>query len=76
MKQKITIKIDDMHCTNCTMILERIEDKLDGVLKAEASYHKRQMVVEYNETQVSVEQIKAEVQRMGYQVSAILPNQK
>jgi len=76
MKQKITIKIDDMHCTNCPMILERIEDKLDGVLKAEASYHKRQMVVEYNETQVSVEQIKAEVQRMGYQVSAILPNER
>ena len=74
MTQKITIKIKGMECPNCSMILERIEDKLIGVVKAEASYHKAQMIVEYNETQVSEDQIKAEVQRMGYEVIAVKEN--
>lgn len=53
------------------MILEVIEDRLKGVLLAEASYHMAQMVVEYNETQVTEEQINAEVKRLGYEVTAI-----
>ena len=74
MTQKITIKIKGMECPNCSMILERIEDKLIGVVKAEASYHKGQMIVAYNETQVTEDQIKAEVQRIGYEVVAIITN--
>ena len=72
MAKKITMKISGMECPNCAMILERIEDKLKGVILAEASYHKEQMVVEYNETQLTEEQITAEVQRMGYQVTSVV----
>lgn len=68
------MKIKGMECPNCSMILEGIEDKLKGVLLAEASYHKAQLVVEYNETQVSEEQIKAEIYRLGYEVIAIETN--
>jgi copper chaperone CopZ len=71
MAKKITLKISGMECPNCSMILERIEDKLAGVVMAEASYRKEQLVVEYNEAQLSEEQIKAEVERMGYQVVAV-----
>ena len=71
MAKRITLTIGDMQCPNCSMILERIEDKLDGVLMAEASYRKGQMVVEYNEAQVNEEQIQAEIQRMGYKVTGI-----
>ena len=70
------MKIEGMECPNCSMILERIEDKLAGVVLAEASYHKATMVVEYNETQLSEEQITAEIQRMGYQVASIQSNGK
>jgi copper chaperone CopZ len=68
MAKRITLKIRGMECPNCSMILERIEDKLKGVLMAEASYHKEQLIVEYNENQVTVAQIQAEVSRMGYEV--------
>lgn len=71
MTRKITMKIDGMECPNCAMILERIEDKVKGVILAEASYHKAQMVVEYNENLVSEEQIRAEVVRLGYQVASV-----
>ena len=68
MKQKITLKIEGMECPNCSMILESMEDKLEGILMVEASYHKGQMKIEYDENQVTLPQIKAEVQRLGYQV--------
>lgn len=71
MTQRITMKIKGMECPNCSMILERIEDKLHGVVKAEASYHKAQMIVEFNEAIVTEDLIKVEVQRMGYEVTAV-----
>ncbi len=71
MAKRMTIKIRGMECPNCAMILERIEDKVKGVLKAEASYRKEQMVVEFNENQVTEAQIRAEVNRMGYEVVAV-----
>jgi len=71
MAQIITLKINGMECPNCSMNLERIEDKLKGVLFAEASYRKAQMVIEFDETQVTLDQIKAEVKRLGYEVAGL-----
>jgi copper chaperone len=70
--KKIVLKIEGMQCPNCAMILESIEDKLQGVIMAKASYHKTQMVVEYEENQVTEEEIKSEIQRLGYNVSAVV----
>jgi copper chaperone CopZ len=72
MTQKITLKISGMECPNCSMNLERIEDKLKGVLFAEASYRKQQMVLEYDEKLLTLDQIKAEVKRLGYEVAGVL----
>jgi copper chaperone CopZ len=49
------------------MKLEGIEDELAGVREINASYHKQQMVVEYDETILAVEQIIAAVKKKGYQ---------
>ncbi len=73
MAKKITLTIQGMECPNCAMKLEGIEDKLTGVLRAEASYQKGLMTVEYNETLVNEAQIQAAVQQLGYEVSAIKP---
>ncbi len=73
MTKKITLSIRGMECPNCAMKLESIEDRLAGVLRAEASYQKGLMMVEYNETQVDEAQIQTAVQRLGYEVSAIRP---
>ena len=72
MAKRITLKISGMECVNCAMKLEGIEDKLKGVTFAEASYHKGQMVVEYNEAQVTEDEIKAEVSRLGFEVTDTL----
>jgi copper chaperone CopZ len=68
MKKRVTLMIEGMECPNCALKLEGIEDRLEGVLRAEASYHKGQMVVEYNDAQVTIAEMKTEVSRLGYQV--------
>lgn len=49
------------------MKLESLEDTLDGVKEINASYHKLQMTVEYDETRLTLEQIVAAVKKKGYQ---------
>jgi copper chaperone CopZ len=64
---KKIFKVPDMSCTNCAMKLESLEDTLDGVKEINASYHKLQMIVEYDDTKLTDEQIIAAVKRKGYQ---------
>jgi copper chaperone CopZ len=64
---KKTFKVEDMHCANCAMKLESLEDDLEGVKEINASYHKLEMIVEYDENVVSVDEIVTAVKQMGYQ---------
>ncbi len=63
---KKTFKVADMTCTNCAMKLEALEDTLAGVKEINASYHKLEMVIEYDERQLTDEQIIAAVKQKGY----------
>jgi copper chaperone CopZ len=67
---KKTFRVPDMQCSNCVMHVESIEDDLPGIKQVSASYHKLQMIVEYDETIVSDEQIIAAVKKKGYQAVA------
>jgi Cu+-exporting ATPase len=64
---KKTFKVPDMTCTNCAMKLESLEDTLEGVKEINASYHKLQMEILYDETRLTDEQIIAAVKKKGYQ---------
>ena len=64
---KKTFKVPDMTCTNCVMKLESLEDILDGVKEINASYHRLEMVIEYDESKLSADQIIAAVKKKGYQ---------
>jgi copper chaperone CopZ len=66
---KKTFRVEDMHCTNCAMKLESLEDVLDGVKEINASYHKLEMVVEYDESRLTEEQIIAAAKKKGYQAT-------
>ncbi len=66
---KKTFRVEDMHCTNCAMKLESLEDVLEGVKEINASYHKLEMVVEYDETRLTDAQIIAAAKQKGYQAT-------
>jgi copper chaperone CopZ len=67
---KKTFKIPDMTCSACAMKLESLEDDLDGVKKVNASYHRLEMVIEFDESKLTDEQIIAAVKKKGYQAIA------
>ena len=63
---KKTFRVTDMHCPNCAMHLESLEDELPGIQRISASYKKQIMDVEFDETRISVEQIIAAAHAIGY----------
>jgi len=68
---KKTYRVMGMHCSNCTMNIEGIEDDLPGIKQVSASYQKGQMVVEFDEAIVSEAQIFAAVLMRGYTAEAV-----
>jgi copper chaperone CopZ len=69
---KMHFYVPDMQCPNCAMHLEGLEDDLPGVKRVTASYKKQAMEVEFDETQLTAEQIIAAANALGYH-PALLP---
>ena len=63
---KKTFRVLDMHCSNCAMHLEGLEDELPGIKRIHASYTKQVMEVDFDETKVTIEQIIAAANAIGY----------
>ncbi len=66
---KHTFRVTDMQCPSCVMRLEGLEDDLPGVRRVRASYQKQQMEVEYDEGQITRDQIAAAITGLGYTVA-------
>jgi copper chaperone CopZ len=66
---KHTLQVSDMHCSNCAMKIEGLEDELLGVKSVSASYARGRVVVEFDETQITLTEIVEGVKRKGYTVS-------
>ncbi len=64
---KKNYRVEGMHCSNCAMNIEGIEDDLPDIKQVSASYQKGQMVVEFDEAKLSEAQILAAVKKRGYQ---------
>ncbi|MBE3040934.1 MAG: heavy-metal-associated domain-containing protein [Chloroflexi bacterium] len=64
---KKTYRVEGMHCPNCAMNVESIEDDLPGIKQVSASYQKGRMVVEFDEAKVSEAQILTALEKRGYQ---------
>lgn len=61
-----TYTVPDMHCANCAMRIESLEDRLPGVVSVEASYRKGQVTVAFDEGAISEGQILAALEQLGY----------
>jgi copper ion binding protein len=63
---KKTFRVSDMHCSNCAMKIESLEDDLPGVKSVNASYQKGKVVVEFDETRLTTEDIIQAIIKLGY----------
>jgi copper chaperone len=63
---KKVFSIPDMHCSNCVMRLEGIEDDLEGIREIRGSYHKQTLEVTFDATVVSEDEIRQAITELGY----------
>ncbi|MBZ9715687.1 heavy-metal-associated domain-containing protein [Deinococcus multiflagellatus] len=64
---RIEFTVRDMSCTACVMTLEGLEDDVRGVLQVKADYRRQRLTVEYDDAQVTAEEIAAAVRALGYE---------
>jgi copper chaperone len=63
---KQVLRVTDMHCPNCAMTIESLEDELPGVKSISASYRNGKVDVEYDESRLSLEKIITAIREKGY----------
>ena len=65
---KKIFKISGMHCASCASIIDLDLEDLKGIKKAQTSYAKSELSVEYDEKLVSEKEIIASIKKSGYSV--------
>lgn len=65
--ETVVISVDGMTCAGCEPHINGTLTKLNGVSSSEASYENKNVKVVYNPGQISVGQIKAAINEIGYQ---------
>ncbi len=59
-------RVPDMHCPNCKMVLEGLEDELPGIRRIHASYHQQTLEIEFDPDRISEAQILQAANDLGY----------
>ena len=67
---KAKFNINDMHCSNCAIVLESIEDELPGIENIVASYQKQNLIVQFEPELINVEGIINKIQKKGYSIKS------
>lgn len=66
--KRITLPIEGMHCTSCSVNIERSVGHVPGVIKANINFAASELTVEYDPYRVSLDKIKQAVAKPGYHV--------
>lgn len=67
-KSKIIVNIEDIHCGDCALNIERSVEHVPGVLSAEVSYVLSSATIYYDPHRVEEERIKKAITKPGYAV--------
>ena len=65
MTKKI-FRVAGMHCPNCAMQIEGLEDEVAGVVSVRVNYAKALMEVEFDEAETDLARIFEKAERKGY----------
>ncbi|GJJ79748.1 heavy-metal-associated domain-containing protein [Pasteurella canis] len=65
--QKVTLKIEGMHCGGCVKSVTRILQEFDGVEIAEVNLESANAEVTFEPSQVSIEELIEAVENAGFE---------
>ena len=71
-KSKIIVNIENIHCGDCALNIERSVEHVPGVLSAEVSYVLSSATIYYDPHRVEEERIKKAITKPGYAVRETL----
>lgn len=66
--EKITLKVEGMHCKSCDMLVEDSLGDEAGVESVSSSFKDGQVVVTFDENTISEDKIKEVIKKEGYTV--------
>ena len=66
---QLTLLIHNIHCSACIWLNETMLNKLDGVIEAHIHYTNHKAQISFDESKLSVSEIVALIERLGYGVS-------
>lgn len=64
--KETNLKIEGMHCTGCSTRLEKVLNNLEGVETAKVSLEEKKATIKYDETKISLENIKESIEDAGF----------
>lgn len=66
-------RVQGMHCANCSVLIHKILSSQKGVSLANANYSSERLILEYDPTIITLEQVQALLKKVGY--SLIVPKE-
>ena len=63
---KIIAKVKGMHCASCSVLIDKLLKKQDGVISVQTSYGNEKTAIEYDEKKISLEKIDEFINKLGY----------
>lgn len=73
-KDKVTLNLQGMSCAACAANIEKVLNKTDGVISASVNLPLEKAIVEFDSSRVSVREIIAAIQKIGYGASVRAEN--
>lgn len=67
--QKVDFQISGMHCASCAAIIDRAIRKLPGVLRSNVNYANANATVEFDEKQMSEQDVMKAIEGAGYKAA-------
>jgi P-type Cu+ transporter len=64
--KKLVLKVKGMHCASCSVLINKLVGKQDGVYSVNTNYGSSKVALEFDESKISLEKIDGFVNQLGY----------
>ena len=68
--------VEGMTCTGCETTVKNSLERMDGVVDAQASFESGKATVQYDESQITAEDMEEAIELAGYKVTGHTPHEK
>lgn len=65
---KLVLKVKGMHCASCSVLIDKLVGREDGVVSVKTNYGAEKTAIEFDETKISLADIDGLVNKLGYDI--------